>query len=104
MVNKRDVNHIAKLARLEIKEEEAEEYQKEFTSILDYFELLKELDVSKTEPTFHPAELFFGKNIGTMREDKEKSSEKNLRKSLRKAFPESKGKYTKVKTVFDNES
>ncbi len=103
MVNKKDVNHIAKLARLEIKEEEAREYQKEFTSILEYFELLKELDVSKTEPTFHPAELFFGENIGRMREDKEKSSEEQLKKSLRKDFPESKGKHTRVKTVFDNE-
>lgn len=104
MVNKKDVNHIAKLARLEIKEEEAKKYQREFTSILGYFELLKELNVSKTEPTFHPAELFFGENIGRMREDKETSSEKKLKESLRKGFPESKGKYTKVKTVFDNES
>ncbi len=104
MVDKKDVNHIAKLARLKITEEEAGEYQEEFTSILDYFELLKELDVSKVDPTFHPAELFFKEKIGEAREDREASAEEGVKESLREAFPEKKGKYTKVKTVFDDES
>ena len=104
MVGKKDVNHIAKLARLEITEKEAKEYQKEFASILGYFEMLEELDVSKTEPTFHPAELFFGEKIGRTREDKEVPEDEETKESIRRASPEMEKGYIKVKTVFDHES
>jgi aspartyl-tRNA(Asn)/glutamyl-tRNA(Gln) amidotransferase subunit C len=104
MVNKKDVYHIAKLARLRIEEKEAENYKKEFTSILGYFELMKELDVSRVEPTFHPAEIFFGEKMGTMREDKSIAEQEEAKDLIRGAFPGKKGKHVKVKTVFDNES
>ncbi len=53
MISKEEVKHIAKLARLGLGEKEIEKFQKELSSILDYVEKLKEVDVSKVEPTSH---------------------------------------------------
>lgn len=53
-IKKEEVQHIAKLARLGLTEKELEKHQKEFSKILDYVEKLKEVDVSRVEPTSHP--------------------------------------------------
>jgi aspartyl-tRNA(Asn)/glutamyl-tRNA(Gln) amidotransferase subunit C len=45
------VRHIAKLARLELSEEEVEKFSKELTSILQYVDMLKEVDTTGVEPT-----------------------------------------------------
>ena len=45
MISKKKVQHIAKLARLGLTEDEIEKHQKEFLKILDYVEKLKEVDV-----------------------------------------------------------
>jgi aspartyl/glutamyl-tRNA(Asn/Gln) amidotransferase C subunit len=41
MITKEEVKHIAKLARLELSEKEVEKMQKDLSSILDYFDVLK---------------------------------------------------------------
>ena len=41
MISKEQVTHIAKLASLELKEEEVAKYQKDLSEILDYFDTLK---------------------------------------------------------------
>lgn len=46
-----DVGHIAKLANLEIKEEEKEKFQKQLSSILQYVNKLKEVNAKDVEPT-----------------------------------------------------
>lgn len=53
MLAKEEIKHIAKLARLGLTEKEIERFQKELSKILDYVEKLKEVDVSKVEPTSH---------------------------------------------------
>jgi len=53
MISKEEVQHIAKLARLGLTEKEIKKFQKELSSILDYIEKLKEVDVSSIEPTSH---------------------------------------------------
>lgn len=40
MISKEEVKKIAKLARIGITEKEAEKFQKEFSAILDYFNIL----------------------------------------------------------------
>jgi len=60
MISKKEVQHIAKLARLGLTEKEIGKHQKEFSKILDYIEKLKEVDVSKIEPTSHSLKV---KNI-----------------------------------------
>jgi aspartyl-tRNA(Asn)/glutamyl-tRNA(Gln) amidotransferase subunit C len=41
MISKQEVEHIAKLARLELSENEIKKMQKDLSKILDYFDLLK---------------------------------------------------------------
>ena len=45
------VRHIAKLARLELSDEEVAKYATELTSILGYVEMLQEVDTKDVEPT-----------------------------------------------------
>ena len=49
-----DVEHIAKLARLKLSEQEIERYQRELSAILEYVDQLNELDTDNVEPTAHP--------------------------------------------------
>lgn len=45
-----EVEHIAKLSRLELSSAEKEKFSKELSSVLEYFEKLKEVDVEGVEP------------------------------------------------------
>jgi len=46
-----DVRHIAKLARLAVSDAEVKKFVKELSSILQYVEMLNELDTENVEPT-----------------------------------------------------
>ena len=52
----REVNHVAKLARLELSDQEAAFFQKDLNSILDYVETLKDLDTENVSPMSHVLE------------------------------------------------
>jgi aspartyl-tRNA(Asn)/glutamyl-tRNA(Gln) amidotransferase subunit C len=51
MLDREQVHKVALLARLELAPEEEEQYAKQMSSILDYFEQLSELDTEGIEPT-----------------------------------------------------
>ena len=53
MVTKEQVKHIAKLAKIDITPDETKQFQKEFSSILDLFEVVRAADVTKAEPMTH---------------------------------------------------
>ena len=53
----KDVEHVAKLARLEFSPEEKEKFTHQLNKILAYMEKLNELDTSKVEPLSHVIEL-----------------------------------------------
>ena len=46
-----EVRHVAKLARLRLSDAELEAMQQQLSAILDYMELLNEVDVSGVPPT-----------------------------------------------------
>jgi len=48
------VDHVAKLALLDLSEEEKEKLSKQLGDILNYFRKLDDLDTSKVAPTTHP--------------------------------------------------
>ncbi len=52
-----EVFKIAQLCRLEFSEEEAKKYSQELSKILDYFQMLQQLDTEKVPPTFHAVKL-----------------------------------------------
>lgn len=56
-LTKTDVLHVAKLARLQLTDEQAERYQGQLTTVLEHFAKLGELDVDGVEPMAHPIGL-----------------------------------------------
>ena len=52
-LDKQEVEHVAKLARLAVTEQEVEEFGRQLSDILNYIGKLNELDTSKVEPTSH---------------------------------------------------
>ncbi|MGN0004738.1 MAG: Asp-tRNA(Asn)/Glu-tRNA(Gln) amidotransferase subunit GatC [Candidatus Gastranaerophilaceae bacterium] len=53
MITKEDVKHVAKLARLELTEEEIEKYSTQLGSILEYVQQMNEVDTTGIEPMPH---------------------------------------------------
>ncbi len=93
MISKEEVRHIAKLARLGLTEKEIAKYQKELSLILDYFEKLKEVNISGIEPTSHSIKV---ENV--MRQDEARG--KGTSKKLIDLAPDKKEDYLKVKSIF----
>lgn len=56
-ISKEEVRHIAKLARLEFTEEEEGVLAGDMSRILDYMDMLNELDTSEVEPMTHVLDL-----------------------------------------------
>jgi aspartyl-tRNA(Asn)/glutamyl-tRNA(Gln) amidotransferase subunit C len=59
-VTRKDVEHIAELARLTFNDTELESFTHQLNQILDYMEKLNELDTENVEPLSHPVE---GNNV-----------------------------------------
>jgi len=94
MISKEEVKKIAKLARLGLSEKEIEKFQKDLSSILDYFEKLKEIDVSNVSATSHSIEI---ENV--TRGDNIESIKPDTQKNLMALMPEKKESYLKVKSI-----
>ncbi|OGI00012.1 MAG: asparaginyl/glutamyl-tRNA amidotransferase subunit C, partial [Candidatus Melainabacteria bacterium GWA2_34_9] len=65
MITKKEVEHVAKLARLELSEEEKERFTVQFSNILDYFNQLSEVNTENVEPMTQAIPM-----VNVMREDK----------------------------------
>ena len=98
MLSKKDVQHVARLARLGLSEKEREKMQKDLSSILDYIEKLKEVNISKVN-----LYLEGDKSGNVMREDEVVSDENKADKTkkLIDLAPEERNRYIKVKQVFE---
>jgi aspartyl-tRNA(Asn)/glutamyl-tRNA(Gln) amidotransferase subunit C len=53
-ISKKDVEHVAKLARLGLSDDEKEKLTRELNAILTYAEKINQLDTSTVLPTSHP--------------------------------------------------
>ena len=53
-----DVRYIARLARLELSDEEVARYQSQLGNVLTFVEALRKVDVSGVEPTAHASPVF----------------------------------------------
>jgi aspartyl-tRNA(Asn)/glutamyl-tRNA(Gln) amidotransferase subunit C len=52
-----DVRYVARLARLDLSDEEIAKFQSQLGQVLSYVEQLKEVDVSGVEPTAHAQQV-----------------------------------------------
>lgn len=57
MIDREQVLHVARLARLELSEEEIERMAAELSGILEHVDRIAELDLGDLEPTTHVAPL-----------------------------------------------
>jgi aspartyl-tRNA(Asn)/glutamyl-tRNA(Gln) amidotransferase subunit C len=53
MLSREQVLHVARLARLELTEDEQARMAEELSKVLDYMETIGELDLADVEPTSH---------------------------------------------------
>ena len=88
------VKHVAYLVRLGISEEEAQSFSHQFSAIIDYFNLLNEVDTSDTPP----ATQAFHRNM-VLRSDEVKPS--MPRAEFLRGAPESEEGCVKTPTVLD---
>lgn len=65
MITVKDVEHVAKLARLELTEEEKELYTKQLGDVLKYVDQMNEIDTSNVKPMTQVIDF-----VNVMREDK----------------------------------
>jgi aspartyl-tRNA(Asn)/glutamyl-tRNA(Gln) amidotransferase subunit C len=65
LILEKEVEHIARLAKLELSEKDKKLFTTQLNDILRYFKKIDEVDVKDVEPTYHVIET---KNV--LREDK----------------------------------
>ena len=56
-ISRQEVQHIAKLARVGLSEADIARFQEQLSSILDYFEILGQVDTEGVPPTAHTLPL-----------------------------------------------
>ncbi|MGC9221731.1 MAG: Asp-tRNA(Asn)/Glu-tRNA(Gln) amidotransferase subunit GatC [Solirubrobacteraceae bacterium] len=57
MLDRMQVDHVAKLARLELTDQEAERMAGELSKLLEHIEAIRELDLSGVAPTSHVVDI-----------------------------------------------
>ena len=93
-INKEELEHLAKLARLELDPSEEEKLLADLGNILEHFKELQELDTTNVLPMTGGTDL---KNA--FREDTE--HENTNRGAGTEAFPESEKGFLKIPAVFE---
>ncbi|GBD12231.1 Glutamyl-tRNA(Gln) amidotransferase subunit C [bacterium HR24] len=93
-IDRDEVLHIARLARVGLSEEDVHRFQEQLSQILDYFQVLQELDTSEVPPTSHVLPL---QNV--MRDD-EPGASLPSQEVLANA-PQREGDFFKVRAVFE---
>jgi aspartyl-tRNA(Asn)/glutamyl-tRNA(Gln) amidotransferase subunit C len=96
IIDTNTVKHVATLVRLGISEEEAEKFSGHFSSIIDYFNMLSEVDTDNVPPA---SDIANAENV--LREDVVKPSMSH--EEFIKNAPNSERGYIKVPTVLGDE-
>lgn len=92
MISKKEIQHIAQLARIKITKKEEEKFAKELSLILDYFRQIKKV---KTKDLQFANQLIF--KITKYKEQKKQGADRS--QNLLKRAPETKNGFLKIKPV-----
>lgn len=92
------IEEIAKLARLELSEPEKKMYAGQLSIVLDYFQMMNEVNTDGVPETCQVTGL-----EDVVRGDKVEECDVDVEKKLIESFPEKMGKLLKVRAVFDGE-
>lgn len=93
---KEQIEHIAKLSRLELSDEEIMRYGEQLTGILNYVSQLSEVDTSQIEPTAQVTGL---KDV--FREDETKEWDENEVNLALADSPDKEGRFVRVKRILE---
>ena len=92
MITIKDVEHVAKLARLELTEEEKEMFTHQLGDVLTHVDKMNEVDTTDVEPMNHPIDF-----ANVMREDVK--IYENTREELMQNAPDIEGEFFKVPKI-----
>ena len=95
-LTKKEVEHLAMLARIGLKEEEKEKFGQDISLILDYVSKLNELNTDKIAPTLQSGDV--AANAGRL--DVLSDCGSKVREGLLNAMPAREGDLLKTKAVF----
>lgn len=95
-LSKKEVEHIAQLARVRITDGEKELFSKQLSSILDYVHQLSKVDTKKIKESAHALDL---ENV--FRKDVVKGVSKEVRDAILQNAPEVEDDLVKTKSVFE---
>jgi aspartyl-tRNA(Asn)/glutamyl-tRNA(Gln) amidotransferase subunit C len=95
-ITKKDVEHVARLARLALSEEEKDRYTAQLEGILSYIEKLNTLDTTHVPPTTHVLPL-----SNVWREDAVDANRLCRPDAILKGAPETEGPFFKVKKIIE---
>lgn len=100
MISKEIIEHIAKLARIELTEKEKERFSNELSAILDYVDKLNQIDTSEIKGISQVTGL---ENV--VRKDEIRSTSRSDRDEIRNKIlneaPEKKDNYFKVPKILE---
>jgi aspartyl-tRNA(Asn)/glutamyl-tRNA(Gln) amidotransferase subunit C len=96
MIDREQVRKVALLARLELTEQEEEEFTTQLSNILDYVEQLSELDVSDVPPTTRAIDVSNVTRQDVLQPDPE-------REAILQNAPDQEGDYFKVPKILNVE-
>ena len=96
MLTDKDIEHIAKLARIKILPEEISKIREELSSIFSYIEKLNNINTDDIQPVFQTTGI-----VSALRDDRkeEMNLDNNLSIFLLKQVPEVKNDFVKVSSV-----
>lgn len=97
MLTDKELDHIAKLARVNVAPEKRETLKKDLSAILDYIEKLNEADTSSTEPLYQTTGL-----LNAARSDEPRQEfpmTEKLEELLIGQAPARKERFVKVKSI-----
>ena len=92
MITIKDVEHVARLARLELTDKEKEMFTHQLGDVLRHVEKMNEVDTKGVEPMNHPIDF-----SNVMREDKK--IYENTREELMQNAPDVEGEFFKVPKI-----
>ena len=92
MITVKDVEHVAKLARLTLTEEEKEMFTSQLGDVLKYVEQMNEVDTSDVKPMSHAIDF-----VNVMREDEVKYEQ--TKEELMKNAPDAEDGFFKVPKI-----
>lgn len=93
-ISQEEVKHIAQLARIELTQEEIEQFSQQLSDVLGYIEQLQEVDTNNVKPISQVTG-----QVNVFREDAVIDSSDETKKIMSENYPDKQDGYIRVKQI-----